>query len=560
MKRRYAAAAVLAAAVAFTAFLKAPPAAAMETAGGVHGELAVKKYGAEEGRKYELNFTAWGKAEVQSEPGRVILCLDVSDSMGWLSDSPPAEESFHAGVAYPVKDSGLTGEETDLYGLVQDEYKPVRLREDTWYSTAYDSQGRLSYETPVGKKTEKEGEAFFEFSTEIVRKGECRTRLEYLKEGCAAFLDRLSEANPENKAGLVYSSGDFMELSSLTKENLRRLKASLSGSDRLQRKACSEAEVLEQAEKMLQKLPEEERENLFVVFLTAGEGGETGADASSKEALDSLGDMGVSLQRIRLSRSETAEAERGWTVSRNVAGEELEQALDAVYGAAAAQGEVRMVLDPRFRLTEGEKERLAERKTAVYEEREDGTTLIRYSLSLPEKEEKAWKESLLVEAREAFIGGNEISVLGEGSGVVAGGELVSPYPLPQVNVPIRFHVGSAQADIVSGQNVPLETERGRIVDEMYLPDASVFCGMEETGEFRYLWLDEAGNQIGSSEELGRITPETNRVFTLEILFVPSQDGLDLPPEAGSPADAVSRKGCYAVNVRPDTAEERSGAP
>lgn len=550
MRKRVLAAAALLAAVALTGFLAVPPGAS-EDSGGLRGELSAEKYGSPEGRTYKIRAEAWGRAEnpQAGEPSRTVLCVDVSEEMLWLAEPPRENECFLPGTRYSLRDGPLTGEETDLYAAHGGEYKPVRYRDGAWY-TGVKGQGEgLSEEIKVGELRGQGGESWFEFSCEIFRKGRCGTRLERMAQEAAAFLDRMSRANPENQAGIVYSSGEAMELTPLTEESLRRLKASLSGCGVLAGGIAEGSSVLEEAAGMLEALPGTERRNLFVVGL-----GACGPDAESgRGPADRIKSLGAEVFDIRISGGEA-----GGFLSAAASSEDhellcdasgLSGAFDMVYREAAVSSgaEVRLVLDPRFTLAQGERERLESGRRFSCKEQEDSSISLSWQTVLPENGEERWSETILVEAREAFLGGNRIPVLQEGSGVFQG-EAEAPFSRPQVNVPVRFHIDSTEETIFLGDEVPITVGEAPVTDRMYLPDASAYCGMEETGSFSYLWLDETGGVIGPSEELGKLRPERDRVFTLKLIFTPFQVGEELPQEAGPPVGPTERTGCYTVYV------------
>ena len=208
--------------------------------------------------------------------------------------------------------------------------------------------------------------------------------------------------------------------------------------------------------------------------------------------------------------------------------------------------QVRIILDPRFTLTESERTRLTEQKITCLE-REDGTTVVIFPLVAGQGQESI---QLLVEARENFVGGNHIPVIQEGSGVISGGALLLSYQIPRVNVPVRFHVNSVYEEVRVGERVPLETEEGLVEKRMYQPQEDIFCGQEATGRFQYLWLDQQGAEIGTSNQLGKLLLAEDTVFYLQVSFIPWENGEGLSEEAGTPVGTVSRQGCYAVSVIP----------
>lgn len=172
-----------------------------------------------------------------------------------------------------------------------------------------------------------------------------------------------------------------------------------------------------------------------------------------------------------------------------------------------------------------------------------------------------WKETIEVKAKDTFIGGNEITTNGDGSGVYYTKTLTEPFPQPQVNVPARFKVNNAEATIFIEENIPSTLENDKNVQNLiYTPDAKIWCGGAETGAFEYIWkekgkdgviaqgnAEQARTQLAAYFKEDKNKPEQDIVYTCEVKFIPNQQATTVDGGRAVARD-VADSGQYTVKV------------
>ncbi len=197
---------------------------------------------------------------------------------------------------------------------------------------------------------------------------------------------------------------------------------------------------------------------------------------------------------------------------------------------------IREVVDGRFTLTVEERERLKEEGAKV---RAVGDNwVIEWLAEMPRGREEAWAGQWTVEAKEGFLGGNGVAVSGGGSGVFLEGRLVRAMPESLANVGVKLRIRDAEARVFLGETVPTALG-GQALEEW-------MAGWGE--ELDLYWED-----VGTTEQLGRLKPWQSTVYTLRAVFTPKGNGAGA---AGPPVGAVSAEGQYEVRVLPGVLQVR----
>lgn len=202
--------------------------------------------------------------------------------------------------------------------------------------------------------------------------------------------------------------------------------------------------------------------------------------------------------------------------------------------------EVREVVDGRFTLSVGERERLkasGARVRAVG----DGW-VIEWTAELPRAADEPWTYGWTIEAKESFAGGNGVPVSAEGSGVFIEGRRVAQPPEALANVGVKLRMRDAEAKIFLGETVPVALS-GQGLEEW----------MTGGGEEASLYWED----VGTVEQLGRLKPWESTTYTLRAVFTPKGSGAGA---AGPPVGPVTVRGQYRVQVLPGVLRVRVSGP
>ncbi len=219
---------------------------------------------------------------------------------------------------------------------------------------------------------------------------------------------------------------------------------------------------------------------------------------------------------------------------------DLELAFSSIGSSIVSKigkADVTDVLDPRFELAPGERERLISEGATVSA---DGMTV-----TWPESTITGggFHKTIKVVAREEFLGGNDVTTNAPGSQVTINGA-VKPLPEPIVNVYAKFAVDPEEEWIFLGENIPTEG----VQESMFEERSDYWCGKEAKGEFNYNWTDADGKTI-TLEEIAKKRPETDQVYTLTVTFTPFTSGeTGAAASGGNKVTAVDGSNTYTIHV------------
>lgn len=172
--------------------------------------------------------------------------------------------------------------------------------------------------------------------------------------------------------------------------------------------------------------------------------------------------------------------------------------------------------------------------------------------------EGKWSSTLEIEAKNEFIGGNDIATNASASGIFMGETKLANFPQPKVNVPVKFSVGNEETTIRKGQLIPTDLYNSSSNKKEYVqtlmynqyatPD--IFLGNKETGKFTYKWY--WGNTLvgeGKSLEslIDGVIIDKETVLTLKVTFEPYNSDTSTDGQKGL-AKATPHTGTYTIHL------------
>lgn len=175
-----------------------------------------------------------------------------------------------------------------------------------------------------------------------------------------------------------------------------------------------------------------------------------------------------------------------------------------------------------------------------------------------------WTKSFTIKAKDAFIGGNNITTNGAESGIYQSVAKLVGFEQPTVNVPVRFTVGSVTQNIFYGDTVPEGPVKASIFDDVNLKNGTTAVGFitgQTTGTFSQKWFYDAActkpvGVNGTVDELKALAPsQPSNVYTLAVTFTPTGNGTTVFNGAaggGAAVTTIVAKGTYTVNVTKGT--------
>lgn len=159
-----------------------------------------------------------------------------------------------------------------------------------------------------------------------------------------------------------------------------------------------------------------------------------------------------------------------------------------------------------------------------------------------------WSKEIKVQAKAAFIGGNDIPTnISPTSGIYLGSRELLSFSLPRVNVPLNLKLNSKETTIFYGENIPTNGVEENMIN-LKIPDC--FLGMGATGDITYKWSKVGeSTSIGSIVDLGNIKPKDSGQYILTVNFQPKSNGTaSSEGGGGSPVSTVKKSGIYTVNI------------
>ncbi len=383
------------------------------------------------------------------------------------------------------------------------------------------------------------------------------SRLEYMRDGVGGFLEELLQTSPDSRAGLLLfgEKTTAVEPVLLDGAGTATLQKALAGAKAEPCETPDYAGALEQAAKLRESLGNSGRP-LFLI--TVASGNWAGDTDKALPNLQALRDLGAQSYTALLCQSPEEETEEFWLEMSSAplpthhylcAGEaegclkQIRRDISSLFSVETVQR-----LDPRFDLDKSEQERLLG-EGAHLEQAQNGAWTVSWEVDLPRREESPWQASLTVRARRAFPGGNDVPLDGEGTGVYRAGAAVADFLPVSVNVPMSFSLKNLDTEIFLGEKIKTATKDKTLEEAMLtLPEMSWF-GKGQTGRLSYFWETEAGESVGSLEQLGTLRPKKETAYRLRASYAPASPGLF---SVGKPVQPVEKTALCRVRVTPGT--------
>ena len=412
--------------------------------------VSVKDYNA---RTYQVDLTASSKAT----PYDIVMVLDTSGSMRYDLN----KYTEYKGTLTP---------EYDRYDGYENKYF-VKTDDKIYQSLNYSRKGKYWYYEDANSKTVKVTQGD---STIIYTKTSDGTKMTALKNAAKAFVSNVEQKNPDSRISIVSFSksasiktdGDWYNEKYLlrvgdSKDTIDSWIEHLSATG-----ATNTADGFDKAKDVFSSsegwaaVNQTDGRKKMVVFLTDGVPttsntySDTVADKAVTYASDikrdykadiySLGIFdaagsdgelsGASIATINKFMTDVASESSKYMTADSI--NSLYQIFDSITNnmAVSVTATITDVIDSRFELTTGEKERLEGRGATVTTL--DGITTVTWTnttVNSKTGDTPGWHETIEIKAKDDFIGGNMIPTNGPASGIKVG-ENTKLFPQPSVNV------------------------------------------------------------------------------------------------------------------------------
>lgn len=413
--------------------------------------VSVKNY---DKRIYQVDLTASSKTTqtvTKTTPYDIVMVLDTSGSMGdnlykYTEYKGTLNANYYNENKYFVKTDDKIYQSLNYYSDYYESY---------WY---YMDANSNAVKVTQG-------------STTIYTRTSDGTKMAALQNAAKAFVSNVEQKNPDSRISIVSFSGS----ASIKKSNEKYLlrvgdsKATIdSWIEHLSANgATNTADGFEKAKKVFSSsgkwagVNQTDGRKKMVVFLTDGVPTEHSSydDDVAKDAVEyaseikrdytadiySLGIFDAAGSNGKLSGASIAKINKFMTdVASDASKYMTADSIESLYNIFNSITEnmpnsvtatITDVIDSRFELTTGEKDRLKGRGATVTENPDKTTTVTWTNTTVNSKtgDTPGWHETIEIKAKDDFIGGNMIPTNGSASGITVG-ENTKFFPQPSVNV------------------------------------------------------------------------------------------------------------------------------
>lgn len=429
-------------------------------------------------RTYKIDLTASSKvtqAVTTTTPYDIVMVLDTSGSMG---------ETFYKYTEY----TGNLNSKGNYYIKTDDKiYQKIKNSKNRWYykdtkdQTVYVTQGTTTIYTKDSDTSSKKAA---------------------LKEAAKAFVENVNTKNPDSRIGIVTFAGESTINKSGDKTMLRvgDSKATIDNwIDNLGAKgATNTAAGFKSAEEIFDNssnwadVHQNQNRKKLIVFLTDGvptthsafdenvatstvttattlKGASYNAEIYSLgifDAADYEGDLGdnATIKNVSKFMKDVASDDSKYMTADSV--QSLYNIFDSIINnmPVSVTATITDVIDSRFELTTGEKERLEGRGATVTTL--DGITTVTWTNTTVNSKTgntPGWHETIEIKAKDDFIGGNMIPTNGSDSGITVGNNK-KPFPQPSVNVKLLTpSIGNKEITYYKGDTIESSKFSGELL-------------------------------------------------------------------------------------------------
>lgn len=448
--------------------------------------VSVKDYNA---RTYQVDLTASSKTTqtvTKTTPYDIVMVLDTSGSMG---------DNLYKYTEY----TGTLNTNSSYYVKTSDKiYQKIAYKKSNYDYWSGEWVDGYWYYTDADSKTVKVTQGG---STKIYTRTSDGTKMAALQNAAKAFVSNVEQKNPDSRISIVSFSGSASIKESNNKKYLLRVGDSKTKIDSWIGKlsadgATNTADGFKKAKTVFSSsgkwadVNQKDGRKKMVVFLTDGvpttysDYDDDVADDAVQYASDikrdyeadiySLGIFDAAGSNGKLSGASIAKINKFMTdVASDSSKYMTADSIESLYNIFNSITEnmpnsvtatITDVIDSRFELTTGEKERLEGRGATVTTL--DGITTVTWTnttVNSKTGDTPGWHETIEIKAKDDFIGGNMIPTNGSASGITVG-DNKKLFPQPSVNVKLLTpSIGDKEITYYKGDTIESSKFSGELL-------------------------------------------------------------------------------------------------
>lgn len=363
-----------------------------------------------------------------------------------------------------------------------------------------------------------------------------------LKEAASAFTTSMAASSTNSRIGIATFNSVGNLVSGLTtigsnKDDLVKKISSIYASG-----GTSPQLGLELA---LTQLENSKQENVprYVILFTDGDPSTKDDRTKSKLQADKLKEKGITVYTIGLKLTDDTKqwlegkiASEGCAYSAsNIEGlktifKNIQTTITHYQDMKNAQ--IKDVIDPRFIILDDSGKpitsdypgidngiMLTNGGTVYYDKTTGNQYIVWNEQTIPNSKNGSWKKSIIVKAKDDYIGGNNVATNISPDSKISTGYGDAVLPQPTVNVKAQLTVKDKEITIYKGDSLP---DINSVLEEMFdLKENTEHYNVNKNA-FQMTWYDEAGNQI----EENAISKDSDGTYHLKVTY-----------DAGVPTDS-----------------------
>ena len=509
-------------------------------------------------RTYDITLNASSKAQdvTEADPVEVVLVLDKSGSMKFTGSL----EFYKECKVSELKGTG------PYYYITSDKqanvYRVYRnSNTSTWYCIRDDNSGDYYRMDTKSYKFYTAKESY--------------DRLYYLKQAATQFTTKLASLSEESKVALVtFNSSatkdlDLTEVGSNLSTINNRINAIKADGGTRQNVGLDQAQVILKASNSGLKR--------YVILLTDGcpydvdystlQTAATNLKNNTKATLITVGvGMGGENTYLQTAAEELQKMASkdsngnpyAYTVESNQLSGTFESILqNVVNNIPITNATVKDYIDPRFEVDES----TVTAAGGTVGTDSNGTYVIwnNQTISAKNGSTPGWTKTFKVKAKDEYIGGNDVTTNGSGSGVIVDDKLVK-FEQPTVNVKVDFNIDKAETVIFKGDELSKYFTDGVAngITKLVSTTGTEYTMLGDVNVLTEWYTDKDCTQGTTEKAIREAKPTADTVYYAKVTVTPKSDGSK--SSANSKGDktngdyykvdstGVAKTGTYTVKV------------
>ncbi len=511
-------------------------------------------------RTYNITLNASSKTQVvtSAEPIEVVMVFDTSGSMLFRSTLQPYKT---------CKVSALSGN-GPYYYVASDTaatmYRVYKSGSD-WY---YIDDSYWNYSSDTGSGTKITGDSSKVLNTsgsyQFYTTNDENDRFYYLKKAATEFTTELASLSEDSKVALITFNKKANKVL-----DLQEVGSNLSAINSAIQKETTDGGTaqhlgLNKAEDLLNNDANKDNLKRYVILLTDGcpngstyQQLEDSAKSLKKNTGATLMTVGVGMGGSntylkeaegylkKIASQDTNGTPYAYTVDANQLSNIFGSILQSVIGGVpVTNATVKDYIDPRFEVDEAS----VSAAGGIVGKDDKGTYIIwtNQTIGVATGETPGWTKTFKVKAKAEYIGGNDVTTNGDGSGVIIDDKLIE-FEKPTVNVKVDFDISKDETVIFKGDDLSehfTETAADGIT-KLISTTGKDYTMLDDVNISIEWFTDKDCTQKTTEEAIRSAKPTADTVYYAKVTVTPKTDGT--ASKANSIGDGKAEEGYYRVD-------------